>query len=816
MTKNRYYDTLPIGGFLNEYRLDGVLGRGGFGVTYLGLDTHLQKKVAIKEYFPGEYAIRTDGTFVKPKSVHDEARYLWGRDRFIDEAQSLALFNHPNINRVHCFFQANNTAYIVLDYLDGSVLEELLRAGHRFSTQELNRLFHQLTDGLRAVHRAGYVHRDIKPGNIMICADWKPVLYDFGAARIAIGIKTQSITTMLTPGYAPLEQYDGRTDSIGPWTDIYALGMVLYRCAADDKGGALPDAVARARAVYTGDGQDLLTSAEQIKSVHGEELYNKILWAISLNEKDRPQSIEEWTGLNYETTPSGAATRGPVGDQASVRNNKSAYSASGNETGQSLTPGKSPIKTINLLRLSLPAAALSISIATGVYLFYKPGQKITKAELYFRSGQYDRAIEEYSTAIRKAPENARLYLGRARSFLKRNKHKAAITDLTKVIAFAPSNYRAYLMRGVSYDYLGNYKLAIRDFSTAVNKAPKRPEAYNYRGSSYSEIGYIKLAIEDFSTATRLAPHPRKAIDYYGRAAYRLLSNKHTQALEDFNKAIELNPKYYVAYNDRGIVHMNNGRYQLALKDFSTALKINPNYVNAHLNRGKLYLQQRRYRLALKDFHKGIEIGPHHSMAYVDRGDFYLRMKNYSSAILDYNKAVELDPRNPNAYRGRGDYHYNRKQLDLAARNYSKSLEIEPDNTTVLSLRANIYFKKGLYKEAVRDYDRILRIDPGMVSAYLQRGLIHSRRPEDSLMALEDYNKAIELAPNNALAYQLRGKLHAGEGLHGRAIRDFSKAIAINPKLSVAYLDRGHSYEKKGLRHLAEKDYATAKKLKRLQ
>ena len=291
-----HVNALPPGTRFEEYRLDAVLGAGGFGITYRAYDAHLDKFVAIKEYLPVEFATRTEASTVVPHSNADAQDYHWGLTRFLDEARTLARFDHPHLNKVHRFFESNGTAYMVLEYVEGETLADRLTRERQLPEESLQRLLEEVLSGLGVMHDAGYVHRDIKPGNLMLREeDGSAVVLDFWAARQAVGQRSKAITSILTPGYAPVEQYDGKVDRVGAWTDIYALGMVAYRCISGIGDSELPDAVARMLAHTRGEGA-LLPAIEAGKGKYNAKLLEAIDWAMEVDEDDRPQSVGAWQG----------------------------------------------------------------------------------------------------------------------------------------------------------------------------------------------------------------------------------------------------------------------------------------------------------------------------------------------------------------------------------------------------------------------------------------------------------------------------------------------------------------------------------------
>ena len=289
-----HVNALPPGTRFEEYRLDAALGAGGFGITYRAYDAHLDKFVAIKEYLPVEFATRTEASTVVPHSDADAQDYHWGLTRFLDEARTLARFDHPHLNKVHRFFESNGTAYMVLEYVQGETLADRLSRERQLPEESLQRLLEEVLSGLEVMHDSGYVHRDIKPGNLILRKeDGSAVVLDFGAARQAVGQRSKAITSILTPGYAPVEQYDGKVDRVGAWTDIYALGMVAYRCISGINDSELPDAVSRMLAQGRGEAT-LLPAVEAGEGRYNPGLLEAIDWAIEVDEEDRPQSVDAW------------------------------------------------------------------------------------------------------------------------------------------------------------------------------------------------------------------------------------------------------------------------------------------------------------------------------------------------------------------------------------------------------------------------------------------------------------------------------------------------------------------------------------------
>ena len=291
--------TLPAGTRLRNYELISVLGHGGFGITYYARDTTLGREVAVKEYLPTSLALRENGTMVVPRSTQLAEDFIWGRDRFLEEARILAtLEGVPSIVRVYDFLEANGTAYMVMALARGDTLEQRLKRDKQLPAAIVERLFDRLLGGLEEVHKAGFLHRDVKPANIILDAKDNPTLIDFGASRAAMADRTAALTAIFTPRYAAAEQLT--SDKQGPWTDIYSVSATLYHAIT---GHAPPSSLERA----LNDGYERLTGLSLTGFSAGT--LRGIDAGMALRAKHRPQSIAIWRDiLSSMEAPQGDAT----------------------------------------------------------------------------------------------------------------------------------------------------------------------------------------------------------------------------------------------------------------------------------------------------------------------------------------------------------------------------------------------------------------------------------------------------------------------------------------------------------------------------
>ena len=321
---------LPQGTVLRDsYRIESILGTGGFALTYLGSHTGLDQKVAIKEYMPDQFAVReADHATVRPRADAGDD-YKHGLRRFAEEARTLAKFRHPGIVPVTDIFEENGTAYMVMEYVEGESLHQHLARVGTLDEAGFRAIFDPILAALAEVHANGILHRDIKPANIYVRADGSPVLLDFGNSREALGTKAQSLTVALTPGYAPTEQYSSRGKQ-GPWTDIYSLGATMYMAITGERPPEAPDRVLDDDYVRVGEAD------KNIAKNFAAPLLEAVDQALAVRPEDRPQDIAEFQDL-LEGQSKGPITVVPGSEITPTRTSEDSPRLAPKSTARALT-----------------------------------------------------------------------------------------------------------------------------------------------------------------------------------------------------------------------------------------------------------------------------------------------------------------------------------------------------------------------------------------------------------------------------------------------------------------------------------------------
>ena len=293
MTTTRHADALFEGYNLLWYEIRRVIGKSEFGITYLARDNNLKMDVAIKEYLPEDFASRIDSNIVRPKSDKQQP-YSLGMKCFIDEARTLARFIHPNIVHVLSVVEQNATAYMVMEYVHGEDLSAIYTRRAPVTEEQYLNIFIPIMDGLGLIHHAGYIHHDIKPANIYICANDTPILLGFGSARQSLEGQYKARTNRVSSVYAPFEHYKEDSGKLGPWTDIYALGASMYEGITGKKP---VDVLSRGSKILNKG----IDPYRPVSVVAAGRFTNNFLLAIDnalmFQAEDRPQDIKSWANM---------------------------------------------------------------------------------------------------------------------------------------------------------------------------------------------------------------------------------------------------------------------------------------------------------------------------------------------------------------------------------------------------------------------------------------------------------------------------------------------------------------------------------------
>ncbi len=285
------YHMIPGTLLAGRYTVGQVLGFGGFGVTYIGYDNVLERKVAIKEYLPSEFSTRIPGhTEITTYEGERSEQFHSGLNKFLDEAKMLAKMQETNgVVQIFNSFQENATAYIVMEYLEGKTLKTYLEEKGKLSVDEAKEILHPIITALKDVHAMGIMHRDIAPDNIYLANDGRVKLLDFGASRFATTSHSKSLSVIIKPGFAPVEQYRSRGDQ-GPWTDVYSLAATLYKMIT----GITPeDAMERVE-------KEELKKPSKLGIDVPQNVENAIMNALNIKIEDRTQNVEDFEEELYK------------------------------------------------------------------------------------------------------------------------------------------------------------------------------------------------------------------------------------------------------------------------------------------------------------------------------------------------------------------------------------------------------------------------------------------------------------------------------------------------------------------------------------
>jgi serine/threonine protein kinase len=524
---------LTPGQKLFEYEIVRPLGEGGFAAVFEARDQLLDRRVAIKQ--------------LRLEKVSDESAVK----RFIQEARVATALHHPNIVSIYAMRMVEKQFYMIMEYLPGGSLGDLLKEQGKLPVEQAVRLTIGICEGLARFHAKGIIHRDIKLENILLTADSRPKVIDFGIAHVPEAAGGLALTRVgfqpSTLLYSSPEQLQG--ESLDARSDVYQIGELLYFMLA---GHHYID----------------LKALEEQAITHGS--LNQIRTQTKLFELlERAICREMPAGLKTLWREVGALAGVVETALAKDRTNRFKDAAEFSAT----------LKTLSIN--TTPASPKTEKLALRDSRAYN-----RRGLAYVSTRNYEQAIVDYTKAIELDTQSAEAYNNRSTAHLLMGNYGQAVTDCSRALELAPDFVVAYVNRGIAYTGLRDYEQALSDYSQALALTPKNVYAHYNRGNTHLWMSKYKEAITDYSQTVALSPDFVAA--YVNRGVTHNEMKNYDLALADFSQAIDLNPDYVYAYYNRANVYRELRRYEEAIADYSKVVELNPEHRYAYENRGDAF------------------------------------------------------------------------------------------------------------------------------------------------------------------------------------------------------------------------------------
>jgi tetratricopeptide (TPR) repeat protein/S1-C subfamily serine protease len=463
----------------------------------------------------------------------------------------------------------------------------------------------------------------------------------------------------------------------------------------------------------------------------------------------------------------------------------------------------------------------------------KPGKTasteewLNYANLLWRGNQSREAVTAFETAIKLLERNPELperekqlriaYFGLGLAWYENSRGsrqddlRSAVKAFERAAKIDPSFYESARYLGKSLLLLKRFDEALIAYQRASDPNQQKRDFVLYleRGSLFSILNRDPEAVNSYDRAINLQPNHPTA--YIFRGAIYTKQKKYPQAIADFNQALKLEPNDPWVYTSLGVVYYKQKQYPQAIANFNQAIKFDPQISFAHIGRGLVYSKQKQSSQAIVDFTQAIKLDPQSSLAYNSRGSVYRKLKQYPQAIGDFTQTIKLDPQDSLAYNGRGLVYQEQKQYPQAIADFTTAIKLDPQRIKTYLNRGVVYSEQKQYPQAIADFTSAIKINPQDADAYIIRGMVYSEQKQYP-QAIADFTSAIKINPQDANAYNGRGIFYQAQKQYPQAIADFTTAIKLKPQEANAYNGRGLIYKEQKQYPQAIADFTAAIKV----
>lgn len=812
-----------IGRTLGGYQIIEQIGMGGMATVYKAYDASTDRYVALKT-LPQQYS--QDPTFV---------------ERFRREARAIAKLEHLHILPVHAYGEDDGIAYLVMRYLPAGTLTSRIRQSGRIPLDEAARLIAQIGSALDHAHSNGVLHRDVKPGNVLIDNDGNTFLTDFGIARMVEGTLDLTGDSILgTPQYMSPEQCQGRKD-LTPASDQYALGVVLYEMIT----GRTPFQAETPLAVIHMQmmGSPLPPPTSLVPNLP-EDVERVILKALARDPQDRFPSCSALAAA-FEQAIHSAPTRPGMHpeDPPTVKVDASIPAPM---MGSPTTHASQPTSA----RTPAPPrrSFLPFAIAGGVVAFIvlavilsgalnneddgdvnalqtvsafaagseaqaSPTDTPTESPTDTRTESPIDVPAEAPTAVAMIDSDpaVQALVDEGNRALDNYDYEAAQAAFNNALAINPDSIPALFGRARTlYFDSGDYAAAVEALTRILELDPNNAAVLHQRGVIYRDWGEYDESLDDLSAA--LAVDDTVAAYYADRALTYGYSSQYENAVDDYAAAIALDGSNARYFMERGAYLSYIDRYDEAISDLDRSIELAPDSYEPYFSRGYIYLDMDRCDAAIPDFNRVIELRPEDIEAREGLVECALRVGDIDTALDYITQAIRLDEMRVHPYLTRGDIMMRLGDVGAAIDDYTRAIEIDPEYAEPYRRRARALDIAQRPEESLADYTRAIELDGGDGSDFAGRGNVYYFQLGDDDAAMEEYTAALDRDGGLSEAYLMRGTIYLEWEDYNSAISDFSAVIDMETDstlLALAYLRRGEAYAGRGSTTLALDSFTAA-------